>query len=233
MQDEELKIRSTGCAIDISTLDCPPINTLNVTGFMHRDYPGCSFDIAVQYVVCDPPQNGFDGLYADNYYITGHNCPQYQADLQASALQGDAALIAFVEDFSGPVLEELVFQLSLLDPNNSFDCNGENFTVNWVKSQCTAVCINDYGEFSSHRTFNCANTGCCFSVSELCIDDDGVPEVITISLPTQQPANCNDGSPLTPASGPGGLMSDPGQGSGGDGPSVRCTYITDCQFTCS
>jgi hypothetical protein len=228
-QEEALSQRSTGCAIDLGILDCPPIHTLELLDYVHPDYPDCLFDIEVDWVNCEG-SGGFSGVYAGNYRIVSHNCPQYVADLLAAQQQGDAALIDFTTVFSGPVTDQLAFRLSLLNLDNDFNCNGSNFTVTWTRSQCTAVCVTEYDDgITSHRIFNCANTGCCYTTTELCIDDGGGLVVNTTRTPTQSPANCGGGSPLVPA-GPFGVIGNPTLP--GDGIPSNCTYITKCEFTC-
>ncbi len=221
--------RSTGCAVNLGDLDCGAVDTLILTDFEHPDYPGCTFQISVPYVNCFAGA-GFFGNFAGNYQIIGHDCPQYVVDLQAAAALGDDDLIAFVETFSVAVLSETTFQIALLDDGNSLICGQESFVVTWVKSQCTAVCVTDYGDgLTSHRTFNCANTGCCYTTTEICINDENELETIITRIPTQLPANCGGGSPLV-STGPGGVQA-PGGGTS-QSPGFTCTYITKCQFTC-
>jgi hypothetical protein len=228
-QEEVLEQRSTGCAIDLEDLDCGTINTLLLTDFEHPHYPGCEFQISVPFVNC-PFGAAFSGNYVGDYQITSHNCPQYVLDLQAAAASGDAALISFVQAFSLPVMGEISFQVALLDGQNSLICGDESFVVTWVKSQCTAVCVTEYGDgITSHRTFNCANTGCCYTTTEICINEENEVETTITRVPTQLPANCGGGSPLVPA-GPFGVVGNPTLP--GDGIPNNCTYITKCEFTC-
>lgn len=227
--DESVATRSfevgQSCAPDFGNFECDE-STL-IQEVQHPDYPGCTFRVRVQTVRCSNLSPLPPNVYAGDYEILFHDCPQFDIDLAAASVS-DPSLHLFVHDFDQgmySVLEPIIASLDTPIP----DCdNGVSVGVTWVRASCFALCVSSKSlaatAFSKFTKWTCVDSGCCFRRTTLCREDDGTFTPTTTVTETTASANCADariynyivdihGNPVS---------QDPS----------TCIYVTACDFRC-
>lgn len=239
--DQPLELREAGCGINLNDAGCSSILQYITTITTHPDYPGCSFEVSLNYVNCitDPgPFGQNNSILAGDFTIISHDCQQYSDDVSLATSAGDFALFEFVQEFDKLMLIELEVGLAI-EADAVNECGQPQFSeITIFSASCYAICTKQIlvGEFTFNSVVEipCESSGCCARSSWVCFD----PITQTYIQETRGGAILINGQPSACLGSLYDLGSDPGTFPFPEEDNDEiydisdCTYITKCNHVC-